>query len=366
MKRDKSSFVAKMGLFLLALLLAGAVGGIGYSLGRRGRTTAEQASSDKPVKLETAVPDRKGSRPVRASGETVSKDGADDCDVAATPGKGGLMTVDDPTAAQNFKVREDIRQFVLQEFESGSADKPTGKAANLFRQIREYGDGQALAALGEMIRNGSPAEKKAALFAVGAAYGRSNEAPDPIDEGGGVAADSSAQASTESEAALTHDIVQTVQTGLEDGSPDIRLAAYESAMMLKEEEMGILTMQMLSSDADPALSRALVADTSGSKDESSLKISMTALDSGDAETRAAAAENLQGMLGQSFKSSEEAFSWWEENRLNVLDGVVQHEPGELVTVANAGDDAGSGARADEDMADTDDFGPNTKQEKENK
>ena len=316
-------------IFVSALVLT--VGVVCYAIGRAGRSVGgDVPSSERKERPVKEVVSAKVVKPVSNGGEVGTKE--QEADQVMDVNGRALAVKDDPNAERSFQAREDVRQFVLEEFAKLTAEG-SGKAdGKVFARIRELGDRNALAALTAMIRHGEVDEKMAALTALAAAYGSgSEESGNKAGPEGDVGADST-EASLEAEAALTHDIVQAVQDGLGDSSEEVRNAAYEATMMLKDEEWGILTMQLLSEGGDAKLARMLVTDTSGTKNEDDLKISMSALGCGDKEAAAAAAANLRQQLGQNFENTEEALEWWEANRLSVLKDVVTHDPADAVTI----------------------------------
>lgn len=130
------------------------------------------------------------------------------------------------------------------------------------------------------------------------------------DEGG----DSEILAEEERDAAETHDLVALVGSGFEDPDPEVRRAAYEAAMALSQERNDILMGQLLCSDspASEDLRRQLMDELAGATDEESISLFLTAMQSPDAATAAAAKENLERIAGRTFEDALDAADWLEQ------------------------------------------------------
>lgn len=105
-------------------------------------------------------------------------------------------------------------------------------------------------------------------------------------------------------------VMNVMTTCLTDTDASVRSAALETALSLPAEERDALSLQILGND-DVSLKLSLLSTSSDPKLESNVMLNFHGLDSEDQTVRQLASDNLVSMLGTTFKTSEEAFEWWE-------------------------------------------------------
>lgn len=309
-----------LAIVVVVVALAG-----GYMLGRRGTGPVQSGSVSEEVKKVDRehgkdVPRNRKPRKLGVDVRKVnSRDDVGDVSLPAVK-PGNIAEVQTKDADGPIPVRGDIRDFVMEEYTrfnaSGDAVDP-----KFLEQIRSCGDRTVLATLTDMIRNGATREeKKSGLFALAVAYGRGNPTDgDVLSQAVGVSqtGQPSPDEKAEENARRIHDVVVATGAGLKDPEAAVREAAYATMTALGEEEQNALVAQIFAGE-DSDLKLKLVADTSGSTNERDVMTSIGALDNSDAATVKAAQDNLKSVLGQSFKTQDEALAWWEKNRENFL------------------------------------------------
>ena len=132
--------------------------------------------------------------------------------------------------------------------------------------------------------------------------------------------------------------VNMMTLALEDTSPNVRDAAFETMFQLPEAERSVLSLQVLGGD-DVVLKDQLLETAGHATDEFSVTLLMQALDDEDAEIREKASSRLSALFSETFASADEALSWWEENHETFIfskNGVI---PAPAQTVAPVKDDA---------------------------
>ena len=139
-------------------------------------------------------------------------------------------------------------------------------------------------------------------------------------------ADAETLAEEEREAQETHDVVALVSAGFEDADSRVRQAAYEAAMELSRERNNILLGQLLCSDSprSAGLRRQLMDELDGAADDEAVTLFVSAVQSPDEATAAAAKKNLEAIAGRTFGDVTEVADWLEE-RENA-DAETEEEP----------------------------------------
>lgn len=209
--------------------------------------------------------------------------------------------------------------FIRGEFAKWHAserDEKAGAALRLAlagRMTRE----EMLAAAATLMRLGTTQDKIDAMTLVGSGFSAPYD-EEPLvradiagDESG---ADAAMLEAEDREAAETHDVVALVAEGFENADAEVRQAAYAAAMELSRERNNILLGQLLCSDstASADLRRQLMSELSGAADEESVSLFLTAMQSPDPETAAAAKAEMERVAGRTFEDVLDAANWLEE------------------------------------------------------
>lgn len=199
--------------------------------------------------------------------------------------------------------------------EAASAELRLALAGTMARE-------EMLAAAAALMKLGTAEDRQDAMWIVANEFNAPyNEEPlvranIPDEDGtdGDEGVDPEILAEEERDAAETHDLVALVGSGFEDPDPDVRQSAYEAAMALSQERNDILMGQLLCSDSPLSedLRRHLMEELAGATDEASVSLFLTAMQSPDAETAAAAKENLERIAGRTFEDVLDAADWLEQ------------------------------------------------------
>ena len=183
---------------------------------------------------------------------------------------------------------------------------------------------EILAAAATLLHVGSEQDRIDALWAVASAFGTTpGEEPlvranIPEESDSADAADLDAE---EREAEETHHVVALVAAGLEDSSEDVRDFAYETIRVLSPERSSVLYSQLLCSDSEASadLRQKLMEERDGDSDKESVDLFVTAMQSPDPTTAAAAKRNLESLSGRTFQSIDEVVEWLESEEQNPPD-----------------------------------------------
>ena len=305
----------KNGIYILSFA---ALLGMAVCLWLMGRSyEAERISG-----IDSSQTDQKG-EPVKENGKPLSpgsirRSGEDQQVVEAVES----VEVEVGKEVKPSKYAEDVAGIAA-DLAAALLSGDTTKAREFLRQLASFRRQTLLNALRDLIRHGTPEQRKNALYALAMAFGEGsrrirsfstkegeNLELDKSDLG--TISDGEPEAGTleEREAQRTYEIVSAVGEGLQDADASVKEAAFEAMRALAEEESGILSQQLLSGD-DSAMKQKLLEEVAGSTTEQDLKVSIAALENADATVREMAEANVKAATGKEMKTQEEAMSWLE-------------------------------------------------------
>jgi hypothetical protein len=104
-----------------------------------------------------------------------------------------------------------------------------------------------------------------------------------------------------------------VGSGLNDSDSELRLYSLDMLERLPEDLRLSMYGVVLSYDYTDAKEK-LLQNHAGSDEFQNLALFFQVLDSPDAKIAQMARENIQNVLNQDFKSTKEAFEWWEQKQ----------------------------------------------------
>lgn len=106
--------------------------------------------------------------------------------------------------------------------------------------------------------------------------------------------------------------MRIMTAALEDEDVGVRDAAFDAMFDLPAQMSDILAMQIVTGD-DDAMKDALLKAAAQGSTESSVAFLMHALDADNDAIKGKATEALKAIFSETFKSSDEAFEWWESH-----------------------------------------------------
>lgn len=234
-------------------------------------------------------------------------------------------------------------------------DLEAGNASKSLIALSHYRPDVVLTVARQTMRFGTPQDKQDALASIGALFSREktsaadralvNEPRTEKDEvgsethrvagqtgekAGDAGGDAGAESAGGTESAdgsraaepqvnereqLTHDLVDVVSAGLEDGDRTTREQAAATILDLPDEEYGVLSSQLVSGD-DVALKVSYLGEAAEGGEKRNVATMLQALGDGNSEVRTAATEGLRKLTGQTFTTQEAAAEWWNANSQN--------------------------------------------------
>lgn len=306
------------------------------------RTTHDACHSDKTEPRRTKIRD--------ASHEQ-SRDrtlGVQDSDDRIVPDRQELSSLPeigsksdkDKKGVRSSKLAADEITEIQRIFQDIMEEGKAGKTSDKMIMLAKYPSKMILNVANQTMRFGNRKKKLEALSAIGAYYSRNSvntpmmkestsmkwdgsgesaaqggaSVPEKVDgEQGMEPFRSSEDQMASSEEMRTHDIVDVISAGLEDVDGDVRNVAAASILELPDEEYGILSSQLLSSE-NSDLKVEYIEEVTRNAELRSVSTLLQAMGDSTQNVRESASNGLKELVGQTFQSQDEALAWWEVNQ----------------------------------------------------